>query len=214
MLFFDENQAQQLLLTAKVTNDRFSALYHLAIATGMRQGELLALKWSDIDWEFSSLQVQRQLSKNKGGGFTFTAPKTKSGTRRIDLGRTTLEVLKEHQQNQFEEIIASEDAWQDHNLVFPSSIGTPLDRDNLRRRYKKLLKKAGLPEIRFHDLRHTAASLMLNNNIPVIVVSRRLGHAQPSITLDVYGHLIPTKQQEVASLMDQLLTPIQIQISK
>ena len=104
--------------------------------------------------------------------------------------------------------------WQDHDLVFPSTIGTPMDRDRLRRRYKRLLKMAGLPVIRFHDLRHTAATLMLNNNIPVIVVSRRLGHAQPSITLDVYGHLMPTKQREVASLMDQLLTPIQIQISK
>ena len=104
--------------------------------------------------------------------------------------------------------------WQDYDLVFPSTNGTPQDRDNLRRRYKRLLKKAGLPEIRFHDLRHTAATLMLNNNILVIVVSRRLGHAQPSITLDVYGHLIPTKQKEVASLMDQLLTPIQIQISE
>ncbi|MCH7662279.1 MAG: site-specific integrase [Chloroflexi bacterium] len=214
MQFFDENQVQQLLITAKATNDRFTALYHLAIATGMRQGELLGLKWSDMDWEAGALQVQRQITRKKGGGFAFTPPKTKSGTRRIELGSVTLAVLKEHQQTQFNEMMAVGERWQDHDLVFPSTIGTPMDRDHLRRRYKRLLKKAGLPDIRFHDLRHTAAALMLNNNIPVIVVSRRLGHAQPSITLDVYGHLMPTKQREVASLMDQLLTPIQIQISK
>ena len=92
-------------------------------------------------------------------------------------------------------------------MIFPSQKGTPADRDNLRRHFKSLLSEAGLPEIRFHDLRHTAASLMLNNGVPVIVVSRRLGHAKPSITLDIYGHLIPTKQREAASLMDQLLTP-------
>lgn len=214
MQFYDENQVQQLLITAKTTGDRFTALYHLAIATGMRQGELLGLKWSDLDWETGSLQIQRQVTKKKDGGFAFSQPKTKSGVRRIDLGNGTLSVLKEHRQYQFEEMLVAGEKWQDNDLVFPSTIGTVQDRDNLRRHYKALLKKAGLPEIRFHDLRHTAASLMLNNNIPVIVVSKRLGHAQPSITLDVYGHLIPAKQQEVASLMDELLIPIHIQISK
>ena len=83
---------------------------------------------------------------------------------------------------------------------------------NLHRRFKSTLRSSGLRDIRFHDLRYTAAYLLLNNGIPVITVSRRLGHARPSITLDVYGHLIPEKQKEVAILMDQLLTPIQIEI--
>jgi integrase len=77
--------------------------------------------------------------------------------------------------------------------------------------FKSVIKKAGLPEIRFHDLRHTAASLMLNNGIPVLIVSKRLGHAKPSITLDVYGHMIPSKQEEAAELMDELLTPLEAQ---
>ena len=154
------------------------------------------------------------MTRKKEGGFEFTAPKTKAGNRKIALGAGTLFVLREHQQNQYNLMQEVGDNWQDNGLVFPSTIGTPQDRDKLRRRYKRLLKKAGLPEISFHDLRHTAAILMLNNNFPVIVVSRRLGYAQPSITLDVYGHLIPTKKKEVASLMDELLTPIKIQISK
>jgi integrase len=214
MKFLDENQALQLLIAAKESNDRFYALYHLAIATGMRQGELLGLKWADLDIELGMLQVQRQLTMMRGGGFGFTAPKTKAGTRRIDLGQHTLEVLQDHRQQQFQETLAAGSRWEENDLIFPSTIGTPMNRDNLRKRFKLLLKLAGLPKVRFHDLRHSAASLMLNNGIPVIVVSKRLGHAQPSITLDVYGHLIPTKQQEAAVLMDQLLTPIQFPVSK
>ena len=121
MQFFNENQVQQLLITAKATHDRFTTLYHLAIATGMRQGELLGLKWGDIDWEGGALQVQRQISKKMGGGFTFTSPKTKSGTRRIDLGSATLAVLKDHQQTQFQEMMAAAEKWQEHGLVFPST---------------------------------------------------------------------------------------------
>lgn len=103
------------------------------------------------------------------------------------------------------------DKWQDYDLMF-TSIGTPIGKYNLVKSFKKLAQEAGLPKIRFHDSRHTAASLMLNNGISVIVVSRRLGHAKPSTTLDVYGHLIPSKQQEVAQLMDELLTPVSIEI--
>ncbi len=203
-----------LLIVAQAKSDRFFALYHLAVSTGMRQGELLGLKWSDLDCKQGLLQVQRQLTKKKGGGFEFTAPKTKAGTRRLDLGESALRVLRDHRQQQYLEMQSVGDDWQDNDLVFPSTIGTPYNRSNLRKRFKLILDEAGLPEIRFHDLRHTAATLMLNHGIPVIVVSRRLGHARPSITLDIYGHLIPDKQKEVALLMNQLLTPIQIEISK
>lgn len=212
MQFLDENQAQQFLVTAKMKNDRFYVLYYLAIATGMRQGELLGLKWIDLGWEQGFLQVQRQFTKKKGGGFELTSPKTKAGIRRIDVGKATLNILRAHRQEQFNLMVAVGEDWNGQDLIFSTQIGTPLDRDNLRKHFKRLLKDAGLPEIRFHDLRHTAASLMLNNGVPVIVVSRRLGHAKPSVTLDVYGHLIPSKQKEAASLMDQLLTPVQIRI--
>lgn len=214
MEFFDENQVQQMLIVAHAKSDRFFALYHLAVSTGMRQGELLGLKWADLDWEQGLLHVQRQLTKKKGGGFEFTAPKTKAGTRRLNLGDSALRVLRDHRQHQHLEMQAAGDEWQDNDLIFQSLIGTPFDRDNLRKCFRLILKDAGLPRIRFHDLRHTAATLMLNHSIPVIVVSRRLGHARPSITLDIYGHLIPNKQKEVARLMDQLLTPITIDISK
>ena len=100
---------------------------------------------------------------------------------------------------------------QEYGLIFTNSFGGPIHPRNLLRNFKTLLRDAGLPEIRFHDLRHTAASLMLNHGIPVLIASRRLGHARPSITLDIYGHLIPSMQNKVAQLMDDLVTPIEIE---
>ncbi|MCJ7537419.1 MAG: site-specific integrase, partial [Anaerolineales bacterium] len=105
---------------------------------------------------------------------------------------------------------ACKDRWVESGLIFTTSISTPIHARNLIRYFKKLLNEAGLPEIRFHDLRHTAASIMLNHGIPVIVVSRRLGHARPSITLDVYGHLIPRMDEDAAQKMDELLTPVEL----
>lgn len=105
------------------------------------------------------------------------------------------------------------DRWQDYKLIFPSSVGTPGDPSNLRNDFLKVLERAGLPKIRFHDLRHTAA-LMLSKDVPVITVSKRLGHSRASITLDVYAHLIPGMQSEVAELIDEIVMPIAVQIEQ
>jgi len=91
-------------------------------------------------------------------------------------------------------------------MVFPSTIGTPIDPTNILKKFRKLLKQAELPRIRFHDLRHTSASLMLNNGVDVFVASKRLGHAKPSITLDVYGHLLSSGQDEVANKIEELVS--------
>jgi integrase len=102
--------------------------------------------------------------------------------------------------------------WEDNNLLFPSMIGTPLNQRNLLRSFKKVLHESGLREIRFHDLRHTAASLMLNHGIPPLIVSKRLGHSKISITLDTYGHLLPGMQQETADFIDGLVTPLELKL--
>ena len=210
MKFYDENQVQTMLIASKANHPRMFPLLHLAVSTGMRQGELLGLKWPDLEWESGQLHIQRQLSRAEDEGYELTIPKTKAGIRKIDLGANTSRVLREHQQRQNQEINKVGGDWHDNNLIFPSTIGTFGDRDNLRKHFKDLLNEAGLPEIRFHDLRHTAAALMLSNGGPVIVVSRRLGHARPSITLDIYGHLIPQKQKAATDLMDRLLTPVEV----
>lgn len=213
MRVYDEAEVQQLVITSSSTGDRNVALYYLAITTGMRQGELLGLKWLDVDWERKTIQIQRQLTRIPGKGFEFTAPKTKAGIRKISIGQRMLEILREHRNRQFTEIQRSNDSWQDLDLVFPTESGTPIHLRKLYRNFKKLLKFGNLPDIRFHDLRHTAASLMLNSGVPVLIVSKRLGHAKPSITLDIYGHLIPSMQEQAADVMDEIITPISFDIT-
>jgi integrase len=176
-------------------------------------GELLGLKWQDLDWERGTLKVQRQLKRLSGKGLGFSQPKSVAGIRTIQLGTHTIESLRHHYRCQFIEQQWAGERWQDHDLIFPSTIGTPTQPSKLRQWFKKHLEDAGLPEIRFHDLRHTAASLMLNQNVPLIVVSKRLGHSQSSVTLDIYGHLIPTMQDQVAELMDEITTPVELIIA-
>jgi integrase len=178
----------------------------------LRESELLALRWSDLDWGRKYLKVERQLQRPDGNGVTFTSTKTTYGRRSIALGERTIGVLRSHYERQQHERIAAGEAWVEHDLIFTTSNGTPLHQRNLLRAFKSLLKEAGLPPIRFHDLRHTAASLMLNHDVPVIIVSRRLGHARASITMDIYAHLLPGKQAEAAELIDELVIPTEIRL--
>ena len=212
MQVLDESQVLRFLVG--VQDHRNKALFHLAVKTGMRQGELLGLKWIDLDWVSGCLQVRRQLQRIDGKGYVFCEPKTKSGRRTIQLGENMLQTLREHINDQRLDRMAAGRRWKENDLIFPSTIGTPLDLRNLLRDFKETLEKVGLPEIRFHDLRHTAASIMLKHNIPVLTVSRILGHSKPSVTLDVYGHLIPGMQSIAAKIMDEVITPIQVSIPK
>ncbi|HSF82485.1 MAG TPA: site-specific integrase, partial [Anaerolineales bacterium] len=208
MKIIDESQVSQMLIAAR--GSRLEALLHLAVATGMRQMELLGLKWNDLDWVKQTLKIERQLVRSKSGSVEFVPPKTKHGRRTVALGSHTIEVLRQQYEKQLAERKAAGDRWSEHGLIFTTKNGTPIHYRNLLRDFKILLRNAGLPVIRFHDLRHTAASIMLNHGIPVIVVSRRLGHAKPSITLDVYGHLIPSMQAEAAQKIDELITPVEV----
>lgn len=211
MKILDESQVSQFLMAAE--GNRLRTLYLFAVKTGMRQAELMGLKWEDIDWTKGTLKVQRQLHHFSKDKVVFSEPKTKAGRRIIYLGESILHELREHLERQSLEKVFAGNRWRDNNLVFPSTVGTPLFQRNLLRDFKMLLEKAGLPRIRFHDLRHSAATLMLNNNIPVNVVSRILGHSKPSITLDIYSHLIPYGQMEAARIMDTVGTPIPIDLS-
>jgi integrase len=212
MKSYDESQVNQMLLAAR--GDRYEALYHLAVVSGMRQSELLALKWSDLDWQERTLKIQRQLKRRDLKAGYFTDPKTKAGKRCINLGAETIRKLRIHYEIQRLERGKAGDRWEENDLIFPSTIGTPLDQYNLLKRFRNLISKAGLPKIRFHDLRHTAASLMLNHGVPIIAVSRRLGHSKVSITLDTYAHLFPGVQSGAADLMDELVTPVDIDLLK
>jgi integrase len=202
----------RFLIAAK--GSRYEALYHLAVKTGMCKAELLGLNWNDLDWKKGTIRVQRQLQRISREGFTFTTPKTSSGRRTIQLGMQTLQVLTAHLERQRLEQVEAGERWQDQGMMFPATNGTPVDQRNLHREFKMILRRAGSEEIRFHDLRHTAASLMLNNGVPALVVSKILGHTKTSTTLDIYGHLIPVMQEEAARVMDELITPIPVDLAK
>ena len=165
-------------------------------------------------WNGGVLYIKRQVQQVPGQGWKFIEPKTKSGRRSIRLGEGTLQILREHHELQKEHKAKVGKRWQEYNLIFPSSVGTPLNPSNLRIDFIRTLDAAGLSRIRFHDLRHTAASLMLNHGVAVIVVSKILGHAKPSTTMDIYGHLIHEMQEEAAQVMDDLVTPIRVEITE
>ncbi len=207
MRFLNIEEVKKLLQVATEGNDRNYSLYYLAIVTGMRQGELLGLQWKNVDLDKGIIKVIQNLKRLPKGNLVFGKPKTKTSIRSITIGQETIEVLRTHKEmierERYNESI--NDLWKEMDMVFPSTIGTPIDPTNLLMKFRQLLKKAGLSRIRFHDLRHTSASLMLNNGVDVLVASRRLGHSKPSITLDVYGHLLSSVQDSVASKMDELL---------
>lgn len=199
----------QRLLTA-VHGHRLEALFILAMATGMRRGEILGLKWQDIDFQTGLLQVRRILSripsKLPGKGYVEAEPKTDKGRRSIVLPSFTLDALKQHRIKQLEAKLKAGAEWQDHDYVFCTSIGTHLNptRDVLDE-LKVLLTKAGLPDIRFHDLRHSSATMLLSMGIHPKIVQEILGHSQISITMDIYSHVLPTMQKEAMNKLNDAL---------
>lgn len=210
MQIYSQEQVQKLIVTAKLITSPYAELLQLAIATGMRLGEILGLQWKDVDWNKNSLTIQRQFSRKTRDSKLFTSPKTKAGIRTIKVGEEVMTALQIQSERVSRLMWEAGENWHDLDLVFPSQDGKPLSGRYLLTSFQRIAKQAGLPKIRFHDLRHTAASLMLNNGIPVLIVSKRLGHAKPSITLDIYGHMIQGQDAGAADLMDSYITPIEV----
>jgi integrase len=174
----------------------------------MRIGEILGLKWEDLSWEKHSIRVKRQLQRDPECGSNFAPPKTKAGLRTITIGPKTISNLRNLHQKHFQQKKHFISEWREIDLIFTEVDGSPMRYSKLINQFKELLKNAGLPEIRFHDLRHTAATQMLVNGVDILTVSKRLGHSKSSITLDVYGHLIPGVQEKAANIMDEITTPV------
>ncbi len=200
------DQARAFLEAAGEVGDRFEALYVLAITAGLREGELLGLKWEDLDLDAGTLSVRRTLSEARSGRF-FEAPKNGKG-RSIRLTKQAVEALRSHRKRQNEERLRLGTLWEDHGLVFPAQVGTPMNAKNLTvRSFKPLLERAGLPRtVRVHDLRHTCATLLLGKGVHPKIVQELLGHATIAITLDTYSHVLPNMQGEAVSAMEAALT--------
>ncbi len=198
------NREQVRALFEAAREDRLEALYIVAVTAGLRRGELQELKWEDVDLEAGVLQVRRTLSEPRGG-YIFEAPKSGKG-RNIRLTCKATSALREHRKRQLEERMRLGTLWRDHGLIFPSGAGTPLSGGNLNRAFKALLKRAGLPPmIRFHDLRHTCATLLLRQGVTPKFVQKLLGHGDVSLTLNVYSHVLPDMGDTAAGVMDDAL---------
>jgi integrase len=199
----DSEQARRLLEAAR--GERLEALYVLAVTAGLRIGELLGLRWQDVDLEHAVLRVRRTKSTAKSGP-RFTAPKNGKG-RSITLTRRAVDALSAHRAAQNAERLKAGSLWQDHGLVFATHGGTPLDSHNVARTsFKPLLKRAGLPDIRFHDLRHTCATLLLSRGHHPRLVQDLLGHASAALTLDRYSHVMPGMGDQTAAAMEAALS--------
>jgi integrase len=197
MRVLDSAQVKKFLMAAQA--DRYSCIYVLAVTTGLRQGELLALHWDDIHLRDGSLSVRHTLQE-LNGRLELVEPKTAKGRRRVDLPALAMDALRDHRKRMFAE--GHPGPW-----VFCDSKGGPLRKGNLvRRSFNRVLRTAELPRIRFHDLRHTAATLLLQEGVHPKVVQERLGHAQIGLTLDTYSHVLPTMQREAADRLDRILS--------
>jgi len=185
-------------------DERLCSLWHTIAMTGMRRGEAIGLRWSDVDLEGGRLSVRRALIPN-GRDVIVSEPKTVKGRRVIALDPGTVEVLKAQAARQLDEQKEWDDAWVETGLVFTLENGAALDPESVSRYWRQAVKKSMLPQIRLHDLRHTHATLALQAGIHPKVVSERLGHATISITLDTYSHAIPAMQEEAAALIAGLV---------
>lgn len=198
------DQVRALLDAAEEADDRLRTFYAVAVRTGMRPGEMLALRWSDVDLEAggnAAVRINRSLSDGE-----FTAPKTARSRRRITLSPATVAALKSHRKRQLEERMSKAGLWEDHDLVFPSSVGTPKSQRNLNRGFKIAAKRAGLPNhFKLYDLRHTCATLLLSRNIHPKYVQELLGHASIALTLDTYSHVIPGMDGGTGGAIDEAL---------
>jgi integrase len=188
------------VLLAAAAEGRLYAVYVLALVLGLRRGEILGLRWSSVDLDRATLRVQSSLQR-VGGQLAFTSPKTKRSRRALPLPRSVVKVLTSHRDAQAVERAKAE-LWADADLVFTTAIGTPIEPRNLSRHFEALRDGAGVRRVRFHDLRHSCASLLFELGVPLRMVMEILGHSQISTTSDIYTHVMPAQYREVADALD------------
>jgi integrase len=227
--------AEARALLAAVEADRLAAVYRVTVMLGLRRGEVLGLRWADINLDKGVLTVRRALQRirrdqldaghivvaemrktRRGAGATpapaapatvlvLKEPKTDRSRRTLALPSSLVTALLAHREAQAGEREAAGTRWREYDLVFTTPVGTAIDPDNLTKHWKAQLHAAGLRDQRFHDLRHAAATLMIRDGLPITEVAAILGHAQTSTTLNVYAHVLPGANQRAAEAMERLL---------
>lgn len=196
------SQARAVLNAAG--SHRFGALYVLALYLGLRRGELLGLRWRDIDLDDARLEVSQTLQR-VGGTLLLVPPKTEGSRRTVPLPAPCVEALHDHRKKQFAERSGAWPDWAEHDLVFPSRRGTPMEPDNLRRSWYAIRKDAGLGQTRFHDLRHTCVTLLLDLGAPPHVVREIVGHSAIEVTMTIYAHVSLDEKRKALSRLGETL---------
>jgi integrase len=203
--YLNEEQVGQFLKI--IEGDRFYAIYCLAITTGLREAELLGLRWVDIDKERGFLSLSQQLSRTSKGIKLEEPTKTVSGRRSVELSPLDFEILGGHRAAQAEERLLLGDKWTEHGLVFPGPLGRPYHHRGLLRRFKTKLRQAGLPDIPFHGLRHTNSTLLLLAGVHPKIAADRLGHKDATMFMRRYSHVVRGMQQDAAEKLEKLIAP-------
>ncbi len=196
--------AEVARLLASTADDAYGPLFAVAVGSGLRLGEMLGLRWSDIDLDGRSLVVRRSLARAHGGGYELAEPKTNRSRRTVMLPAVAVDGLRRQKVRQAALTLAAGTAWHGGGLAFADAIGQPLRPSAVSRVFHDTAQRLGLA-VRLHDLRHTAASLMLGAGVPLKVVSEALGHSSIAITADVYSHVTPELRREAADAMDRAL---------
>lgn len=191
-------------LLAAAEDHRLGALFSVALALGLRKGEALGLRWQDVDFENATLVISGALQRI-GSALVRTETKNNTSRRMLRVPAAALRALREHRVKQMEERLLAGDKWRDTGLVFTTTLGTPLDPRNVLRHFGRVLKAAGIAHVRFHDLRHSCATLLLAQGVPARVVQDILGHSAIRVTMDVYSHVMPSMRDDAVRAMDAAL---------
>ncbi|RMB81842.1 site-specific integrase [Streptomyces shenzhenensis] len=197
------DEAREFLTAAD--GHRLHALFGLALRTGLRKGELLGLRWEDLDLVGGLASIRRTLQRTNSGGLTALPTKTKSSERRIALPTPCLRSLEQHRDRQLQEREAAGTGWRDSGYVFTRPDGAPIEGSTLTRHFNTLLRRAGLRHIRFHDLRHSTATLLLEQGVELVVIKELLGHAHIGVTATVYAHVRLRLQRDAIDLLGHAL---------
>jgi integrase len=193
-------------LLAAASGTRFEAAVVLAVVTGMRLGEIFALRWSDIDLSDDGVIHVRGSLQRVDGRLQVVEPKTAGSVRDVALSELGREALRRHRKQQTKHRMQMGDSWEDNGLVFPNAWGRYMATDYfVRREFRRILDVGQLPHIRFHDLRHTFATLQLGNQQPIKIVSEMMGHSRTAITQDLYTHVSAQMQRKAADALDAAL---------
>jgi len=194
--------ARRLIEVAQT--DRLSALFTVAIALGLRQGEMLGLQWDAVDLQAGALHVRKSLQRIDGK-WELVEPKSSRSRRTVAMPDVVVAALKAHRVAQLQERLLAGSKWLESGFVFTSRAGTPIEPSNLTKAFQRLLKKAELGHVRFHDLRHTAATFLLAQGVDPRTIMETLGHSQISLTLNTYAHVLPSLQRDAAERMNRML---------